>query len=129
MAATLMLIVGVGLLSVAEGMMVWVAVSMAGMVRDGFMAVLQTVVLETEGVGATYGGTAMGLVMLFSGLGRLVAPPLGNSLAGIAPGLPFAFWAALAAMGCLGLLQVKGKVEVVISERMVLSWIQNLQER
>ncbi len=103
LVATGMIIAGVGLLSVVGGIMVWVAVSMAGMVRDGFMAVLQTVVLETEGVGATYAGTAMGLVMLFSGLGRLAAPPLGNSMAGVAPGLPFAFWAALATAGFLGL--------------------------
>lgn len=111
MVTALMIVTGVGLLSFVGGMMVWVAVGMAGLVRDGFMGVFTTAILEIEGVGATYAGTAMGLVMVFSGLGRLVAPPLGNSLAGIAPGLPFAFWAALAAMGCLGLLQVKGRVE------------------
>jgi NNP family nitrate/nitrite transporter-like MFS transporter len=99
MAATLMIMAGVGLLSIVDGMMVWVAVSMAGLVRDGFMAVFMTVVIETEGVGATYVGTAMGLVTIFSGLGGLVAPPLGNSLARIAPGLPFIFWAALATAG------------------------------
>jgi NNP family nitrate/nitrite transporter-like MFS transporter len=115
MAATLMLIIGVGLLSAVEGMMIWVAVSMAGMVRDGFMAVLQTVVLETKGVGATYGGTAMGLVMLFSGLGRLVAPPLGNSLASIAPALPFMFWASLATMGFLVLYTVREEKALAVA--------------
>ena len=75
MVATLMTIVVVGLLSIVDGMMAWVAVGMTGLVRDGFMAVFTTVVLEIEGVGATYVGTAMGLVMVFSGLGRLVAPP------------------------------------------------------
>jgi MFS family permease len=99
MAATLMIVAGVGLLSIVDGMMVWVAVSMAGLVRDGFMAVFMTVLIETEGVGARYVGTAMGLVMIFSGLGGLIAPPLGNSLARIAPGLPFIVWAALAAAG------------------------------
>ena len=107
MVATLMTITGVGLLSIVDGMMMWVAVSMTGLVRDGFMAVFTTVVLETEGVGATYVGTAMGLVMVLSGLGRLVAPPLGNSLAHIAPGLPFVFWAALAGVGFFGLYLVK----------------------
>ena len=99
MAATLMIVAGVGLLSIVDGMMVWVAVSMAGLVRDGFMAVFMTVLIETEGVGARYVGTAMGLVMIFSGLGGLIAPPLANSLARIAPGLPFIVWAALAAAG------------------------------
>ena len=111
MATALIIVTGVGLLSFVGGMMVWVAVGMAGLVRDGFMGVFTTAILEVEGVGATYAGTATGLVMVFSGLGRLVAPPLGNSLASITPGLPFAFWAALAALGCLGLLLVKGRAE------------------
>jgi NNP family nitrate/nitrite transporter-like MFS transporter len=115
MAAALMIILGVGLLSVVEGIMIWVAVGMAGLVRDGFMAVLQALVLETEGVGARYAGTAMGLVMLFSGLGRLLAPPLGNSLASIASALPFLFWASLATMGLLVLYTVReGKALAVV---------------
>ena len=111
MVTALMIVTGVGLLSFVGGMMVWVAVGMTGLVRDGFMGVFTTTILEVEGVGATNAGTATGLVMVFSGLGRLVAPPLGNSLASITPGLPFAFWAALAALGCLGLLLVKGRAE------------------
>jgi MFS family permease len=110
LAATLMIISGVGLLSVVEGMLVWVAIGMAGLVRDGFMAVFMTVVLETEGVGAIYAGTATGLVMVFSGLGGLVAPPLGNSLADIAPALPFVFWASLATAGLLGLFLVREEI-------------------
>jgi NNP family nitrate/nitrite transporter-like MFS transporter len=106
-ATGLMIVIGVGLLSFVDGMMVWVAVGMAGLVRDGFMGVFTTAILEVEGVGAAYAGTATGLVMVFSGLGRLGAPPLGNSLAGIAPGLPFVFWAALAAAGFLGLFLVR----------------------
>jgi MFS family permease len=107
MAAALMTIIGAGLLSIVDGMMVWIAVSTAGLVRDGFMAVITTAVLETEGIGATYAGTAMGLMLAFSGIGRLAAPPLGNSLAHIALGLPFTFWAALAAAGFLVLYLVK----------------------
>jgi fucose permease len=107
MAATLMIITGVSLLSIVDGVMVWVVVSMAGLVRDGFMAVFMTMIIETEGVGPAYAGTAMGLVTIFSGLGSLIAPPLGNSLADIAPGLPFIFWAALAAVGFSGLYLAK----------------------
>jgi len=107
MAAALMIIAGVGLLSIVDGIMVWVAVSMAGLARDGFMAVFMTMVIETEGVGARYAGAAIGLVMMLSGLGRLIAPPLGNSLANIAPGLPFVFWAALATAGFLVLYLLK----------------------
>jgi MFS family permease len=103
MVASLMIISGVSLLSVADGAMVWVAVCMAGMVRDGFMAVFFTMILETEGIGVAFAGTASGLVMVFSGLGSVLAPPVGNSLAAIAPGLPFLFWAALALLGLFGL--------------------------
>lgn len=107
MVAALMIITGVGLLSVVDGIGVWGAVSIAGMVRDSFMAIFMTTLIETEGVQATYTGTAMGLVMVFSGLGRLIAPPLGNSLARFAPSLPFVFWASLATVGFLGLCLVR----------------------
>jgi MFS family permease len=107
MAGALMVIAGVGLLSIAGDAMVWVAVVIAGLVRDGFMAIFMTTIIETKGVGPAYAGTAIGLTMAFSGLGNLIAPPLGNSLAGLAPGIPFVFWAGLAVMGLLGLYLAK----------------------
>ena len=103
MAATVMITIGVGLLSIVDGPLVWGPVIMAGLVRDGFMAISMTMIIETAGVGAAYAGTAMGLVMIFSRLGNLISPPLGISLADIDPSLPFIFWAALAAMGFFGL--------------------------
>lgn len=107
MAAALMTIIGVGLLSIVDGIAVWVAVGIAGLVRDGFMAVFMTMLTETEGVGTKYVGTAMGLVMFLSGLGRLIAPPLGNSLASTGSSLPFVFWASLAVLGFFGLFLVR----------------------
>jgi len=107
MAAALMIITGVGLLTTVDGMMVWGAVSIAGLVRDGFMAVFMTAIIETKGVGATYAGTAIGLAMILSGLGGLIAPPLGNSLAAVAPAMPFVFWASLAVAGFLVLCLVR----------------------
>lgn len=101
--AALMVITGVSLLSVASGGAVWAAVIVAGMVRDGFMAVFLTMIIETEGVGPAYAGTATGLVMVFSGLGNVIAPPVGNSLATTAPGLPFLLWAGLALLGLFAL--------------------------
>ncbi len=102
--AGLMILLGVGWLSLAQGAGVWAAVLLAGMVRDGFMAVFMTAIIETEGVGTAYSGTAIGFVMIFGGVGNLVAPALGNSLAAVGPGLPFVFWAALTGLGLLGLL-------------------------
>jgi MFS family permease len=107
LATTLMIALGVGLLSIVDGILVWVAIIMAGMVRDGFMAVFMTMIIETEGIGTAYAGTATGLAMVFGGVGSLVAPPLGNSLAAMAPGLPVVFWAALTGAGFLGLYLAK----------------------
>ncbi|HEX2907736.1 MAG TPA: MFS transporter [Phototrophicaceae bacterium] len=107
LVAGLMIIAGIGWLSVAAGGTVWVAVVLAGMVRDGFMAVFVTMIVETKGVGTLYAGTATGFVMIFSGIGNLFAPSLGNSLAQVAPGFPFVFWAGLALFGYMGLCLAK----------------------
>jgi cyanate permease len=107
MAATLMIVMGIGLLSIVDGIMIWVAVIMAGFVRDGFMAIFMTMIIETEGVGAAYAGTAIGLVMSLLALGNLIAPPLGNSLTAIAPSLPFLFWGILATAGFFSLYWAK----------------------
>lgn len=116
MAATTMTIVGFSLLSVVSGTAVWIAVITAGFVRDGFMAIFITMIVETEGVGPVYAGTAPGFVMVFSGLGTLFAPPLGNSLAHISPSLPFVFWTTLAIVGFLGLVMTKerGKLKELV---------------
>jgi CP family cyanate transporter-like MFS transporter len=115
LAATLAIIVGIGSLSIANGVAVWVAVAIAGMVRDGFMGVFITLIIETEGIGAMYAGTATGLVTAFAAVGHLLAPPLGNSLASLAPGMPFAAWAMLAMVGFLGLyLLQERKIERVL---------------
>jgi MFS family permease len=108
-AAALMHILGVGLLYLVNGAMLWVAVIVAGFVRDGFMAVFVTMIIETDGVGTAYAGTATGFVMVFSGIGSLISPPLGNGLAGMAPSLPFLFWAVLAMLGLMGILFTREK--------------------
>lgn len=107
LAATLMVILGTGLLSFASGPWVWLAVLMAGFARDGFMAIFMTMVIETEGVGPAYAGTALGVTMGLSGIGNFIAPPLGNSLAVLWPGAPFALWAGLAGAGLACLAMVR----------------------
>ncbi len=107
--ATLMTVVGVGLLSVNEGSLVWLAVVIAGVVRDGFMAVLMTTIIETEGIGVTYAGTAMGLILTLSRVSSFVSPPIGNSLANVSASLPFVFWAALAAASLVGFYFLRQK--------------------
>ena len=102
--AILITAISTGLLSVASGALIWVLAIMTLITRDGFMAVLVTMITETKGVGAIYAGTALGLATTLSRVGGFISPPLGNSLASPAnPGSPFIFWAAcglLALFGC-----------------------------
>jgi NNP family nitrate/nitrite transporter-like MFS transporter len=107
LVAVLMVATGVGLLSMVDGALVWVAVLMAGAVRDGYMAIFMTTVTELEGVGPAYAGSAMGLISTLSRVGGLIAPPLGNSLASHDLRLPFVLWAAMALFGVAVLTRVR----------------------
>ncbi len=108
LGAILITAISTGLLSVASGALIWVLVIMALLTRDGFMAVLVTMITETKGVGAVYAGTALGLTMTLSRLGGCISPPLGNSLASSAnPGSPFILWAAFGAVALFGCYFVK----------------------
>jgi predicted MFS family arabinose efflux permease len=96
----IMLVLFISLMSVAllplfHGFMVWPLVLLCGFVRDGYFAVLMTMVIESRGIGAIYAGTAMGIIFSFGNLGTFIASPLGNRLAVIHPGFSFIFWAAL----------------------------------
>ncbi len=106
---TLATAIGFGLLSITGGWGIWVSVIIAGMVRDGFMAIHTTMLIETEGVGPKYAGTAIGFIYTIAQLGEFASPPLGNSLAGISPRLPFAFWSALAAAALFAFIPLKEK--------------------
>jgi nitrate/nitrite transporter NarK len=104
---TVIAILGVSLLSFANGPLVYVAIIMMGMVRDASMALIFAMVIETKGVGPLYAGSATGLVLLFLNFGGLYASPLGNRLASVSPSLPFIFWAGMTALGLLCLVFVK----------------------
>lgn len=99
MVAALLVTIGVGLLAVVQGSLIWPAVLMAGVVRDGYMALTMTAVMEIKGIGARYAGTATGFLMAVMGIGAVLAPPVGNSLSAFGPSVPFAFWAGLALLG------------------------------
>ncbi len=107
MGALAVLAAGTFLLSAADGWVVWAAVALSGMIRDGSAALILTMAVETEGVGPRYAGTATGLAITFFSLGNLISPPIGNKLAEIAPGAPFVFWAGMAALGIVSLLFVR----------------------
>lgn len=96
-----------GILPVVDGSMIWVLMILTGIFMDGFMAVIVTMLLETEGVGLEYSGTALGIIFTIAQIGSVASPPLGNSLASISPGLPFVFWAALSVFAVIALTLTK----------------------
>jgi len=85
----------VSLLSVIDNAWVWLLMILIGLVRDVYFAVVVTMIMEMKGIGSAYAGSATGMVWSFGSMGYFIAPPLGNSLASIAPGMPFIFWAGL----------------------------------
>ena len=116
MVGGLLIAGGTGLLWLVTGPTVWVVVMLAGLMRDGYMAILMTTAMEVRGVGARYAGTATGLVMVFLGLGNVISPPIGNYLERLSPSLPFLFWALLAVCGVVGFLFVKNESSDIAEE-------------
>lgn len=109
LVASLMIASGFALLSFVRGGIIWAAVMLSGSVRDAFMAMFMTKVIETDGVGPVYAGTATGFAIAIANIGNLLAPPLGNSLAAWSPSAPFAFWSGLSFLGFLCLLGIAEK--------------------
>ena len=100
---------GLVLLPLVNTMGIWLVIIISGFLRSGAGSLLNVMIIETKGVGGAYGGTAIGLASTISMVGCFLAPPLGNSLANIDAGLPFIFWAALAAAGIPLLFIIKSK--------------------
>jgi MFS family permease len=95
----LILSLGIGSLGVVEGALIVLVVAATGLVFDTFMAILNASVLEVDGVGHLYAGTALGFATMIRNLGGTFSPPLGNSLAAISPNVPFLFWGAMGLFG------------------------------
>jgi cyanate permease len=104
MASAILIGTGTGLLGFTSGALISVAVLLAGISRDGFMAITMTAVMEEKGIGARFAGTATGLNMSVIGISNFFAPPVGNWLAKFGTGFPFLFWAALVFLGFTGYL-------------------------
>lgn len=97
----------VGLIPFVDGASIWVLMIVCGIFMDGFMSLAVTMLLETEGVGPVYSGTALGMVFTIVHIGSVASPPLGNSLATISPGTPFLFWASLSIVALVMLFFIK----------------------
>ncbi len=102
--AALLIGIGTGLLGFTSGVLISAAVLMAGISRDGFMAITMTAIIEEKGIGARFAGSATGLTMSVMGLAGVFAPPAGNWLVNFGSGLPFLFWASFVFLGLVGYL-------------------------
>lgn len=107
-------ILGIGLFGIVKGNWIWAAVVLAGFMRDGFMAMLFTSIIETEGIGHVYAGTALGIINGLGGLGMSLEPALGNSLAGIDSGAPFMLWAGSAMVALVLVFFLNGKRKTIV---------------
>jgi MFS family permease len=87
------------ILPFVHGSAVYYVVFISSFLSAPSWALINTMIFKTRGIGSTYGGTAIGLAMTITALGAFAAPPIGNSLARFGPGMPFIFWAFLAAAG------------------------------
>jgi MFS family permease len=97
----------IGLIPYVDGAGIWALVLLAGIFMDGFMSLMTTMLLETEGVGSVYFGIALGINFTIIHIGSVSSPPLGNSLAAISDGTPFLFWAALSVVALVMLFFVR----------------------
>jgi len=111
--ATLTLAMGVGVLTYMQGDIIWGLVMVVGLFRDGFMAILVTAIIELEGIGSKYSGTAVGLALFLSAIGSIFSPPIGNSFAEWNLSAPFLFWAGLAALAFLAVNFIKEKTKQI----------------
>jgi NNP family nitrate/nitrite transporter-like MFS transporter len=105
--ALVVTLICLGILPIAEGVAVWVIMVMSGVFMDAFMAIITTMLMETDGIGPEYSGTALGIIFTIAQIGSAMSPPLGNSLASVNAGLPFVFWASLSIVSIFTLILSK----------------------
>jgi MFS family permease len=103
----------IALVPLFDGAAIYLLIIFGGLMRSGATALFSVMIFETDGIGSTYGGTAIGLANAIAMLGAFAAPPLGNSLTSISPGAPLFFWGCLAAAGLPFLYMVKGRKPLV----------------
>ena len=117
--ATVVLALSIGLIPIAGTTGTWILLFVSGLIRTGVTSLANTLLFEIKGVGATYGGTAIGLTNTLGMLGAFAAAPIGNSFSSINNNMPLVFWALLAAVALPLLLLLKeprSKPEIVPSQ-------------
>ncbi len=93
--ASLVLSVGIGLLSIIDGSLILLTIAATGIIFDSLMAISNASLLEVEGLDGLYAGTAIGFATMIRSLGGTFSPPIGNGLAIFGFNVPFLFWGAM----------------------------------
>lgn len=95
------------LLSVNYSAVIWPAAIVMGFIQEGIAAVTITLIMETEGVGPGYAGTALGMTGTIGKFGSVFGPPLGNRMATIRPAYGFFSWGIMGVFATSQILFVK----------------------
>ncbi|MEE4194706.1 MAG: MFS transporter [Anaerolineae bacterium] len=102
-----MIITGLAALAFVEGPLVWAAVLFAGCVRDAFMSTYLAMVINARGITPQLAATATGFAFLFSHVGNIIMPAIGNNIAEAYPSGAFLFWAGCGLLALIGFLFFK----------------------
>ena len=93
---------------------IWLLIIVVGFLRAGAPSIINVMVFESEGIGGTYGGTAMGLTSTIGMWGAFLAPPIGNSFAKYSQGAPLLFWAGLSILALIPLFFTKERTKNIL---------------
>lgn len=98
---------GILLTGSVTGPWIAVAVIIAGIFRDAFMAMFFTYVAEVSRKIGVASGAALGFAMMMNGIGNVIAPPLGNSFEVVSKTTPFMIWAGMGVIGVTALIIIQ----------------------
>lgn len=100
--------VTLGAIPFFDGPAVWVLIVLNGLLRGSMFPLLNSLVVEQEGVGARYAGTAIGVVLSLGMVGGSFTPPLGGAIADVyGEGAALLTWAAISMVSLAGFFFVK----------------------
>lgn len=84
---------------------------LSGMIFDAFMGIHQAALIDVDGVGYTYTGTAVGFGIFLKETASFLSPPIGNALVQYGAHIPYFFWGTLAIIGIAAYLSLPSKLE------------------
>jgi len=111
----LSVVIFLALLPFVDATWMWILLIISSFLRSAASSLFNVMIFEIPEIGATYGGTAIGLANTVSMVGAFLGPPVGNSLVRFGEGMPFIFWACMAAASIGLLLLIKTKKSPVTS--------------